>query len=636
MEVTKLSSTEIEMENEDSISLSQGDIVDIMGELKLEVADASTLRFAPFVDISEPGTYELRGTVAEDEGFDWTTLNFEGFYYNMDEGVGTESLKVKDYSGRTIDDGDLVYTTSPQDVSFERSRWGSYQVIGFMAEKYFAGYTEDSEFADDDISMMSDGQLSKILIDDDEKVSAYSGSSLLLEDGYALDIVELDLDGNKVFVSLTKDGDEVDSGVVSSESTYVYEDDLGSVDDVPIIAINFEDIFSGRETSAVFVEGIFQISDEYIQVDSGDTYGEMEVSKLSSTEIEMKNEDSISLSRDDTIDIMGEIKIKVADAGEVRYYPFVEIKKEATESLNIDMPAIVKEDETLTITVTSRGAAVRDVTVKFDGDSIGTTSTDGIVTYEPTEAGTFKVTVEKEGYISASGQIEVISPDDETKKMSIEVSPDEAYEGSKITISIVKSIGGELIEDAEILYDNNPIGMTSADGTLSYTAKEVGMHKITATKDGFIDAELNFEILAIEAKFEFSNLVVSPLEVKAGKDVTIIVDVSNDGKAEGEYNVELYINGNVTDSQQIALVVGESTTVEFTLSEDVPGTYEVGIHGLSGTFEVLEKGSSAVLYILGILGLFVAIAVVYMFTAGGWTVEMVTEKVAEFIESIRK
>jgi outer membrane usher protein FimD/PapC len=162
------------------------------------------------------------------------------------------------------------------------------------------------------------------------------------------------------------------------------------------------------------------------------------------------------------------------------------------------------------------------------------------------------------------------------------------------------------------------------------------MHKLTATKDGFLDAALNLEILALEAKFEFSNLVVSPLEVKAGKDVTITVDVSNEGKAEGEYNVELYVNGNVTDSQQIALAVGNSTTVEFTLSEDVPGTYEVGIQGLSGTFDVLEKGSSTAVYILGILGVFAVIAAGYMFTAGGWTVEMVTEKVAEFIDSIRK
>ncbi|MBN1133418.1 MAG: PEGA domain-containing protein, partial [Methanosarcinaceae archaeon] len=361
----------------------------------------------------------------------------------------------------------------------------------------------------------------------------------------------------------------------------------------------------------------------------------MEIKTISSSKIEMENEDSISLSKGDTIDIMGEIKIKVADDSEVRYYPFVEITKEPTESLDIDMPKIVNEDETFTITVTSRGAAVSDVSVEFDGDSIGTTSRDGIVTYEPKEAGKFKVSVEKEGYISASEQIEVISPDDETKKMSIEISPDEVYEGEMITISTVKSIGGEAIEDAEILYDNNPIGTTSEDGTLSYTTKEVGMHKITATKDGFIDSAFDLEVLAIEADFEFSNLVVSPLEVKAGKDVTITVDVLNDGKAEGEYNVELFINGNVTDSQQISLGVGESITLEFAHSEDEPGTYEASIQELSGTFEVLEKGSSALLYVLGILGVLVVIAAGYMFTAGGWTVEMVSEKISEFIKSIR-
>ena len=120
-----------------------------------------------------------------------------------------------------------------------------------------------------------------------------------------------------------------------------------------------------------------------------------------------------------------------------------------------------------------------------------------------------------------------------------------------------------------------------------------------------------------------------------GKDVTITLDASNTGKAEGEYNVDLLINGNLTESKTVTLAVDESTTIEFTVAKDEPGTYLVEVNGLSGTFEVLEKTGSVALYVLGILGVFAAVAVGYMFTAGGWTVEMVSTKVAEFIESIR-
>ena len=44
---------------------------------------------------------------------------------------------------------------------------------------------------------------------------------------------------------------------------YVYKTDLGESTDVPIIIVHFGTVFSGSETSAVFVQGIFQISDNY-------------------------------------------------------------------------------------------------------------------------------------------------------------------------------------------------------------------------------------------------------------------------------------------------------------------------------------------------------------------------------------
>ena len=52
-----------------------------------------------------------------------------------------------------------------------------------MADEYFAVYTEDSVPAKANISLISDGTLSKILIDSDEIESLFQGS------GFALDTV---------------------------------------------------------------------------------------------------------------------------------------------------------------------------------------------------------------------------------------------------------------------------------------------------------------------------------------------------------------------------------------------------------------------------------------------------------------
>ncbi len=605
MEIKTLSSNMITMENSDGITLGRGDTVSIMGKLKFVVADDSTLRFGPVVDMSEPGTYELRGTVAENEELEWTSLNFEGFYYNLNEGVGTESLEIKDLGGRSIDDGDLVYRSVPLDVSFEHDNWGDFQVVGFLAEKFFAGYP-DNEFTDD-VSLLSDGQLSKVLIDDDSKSSLYSGSSLILEEGYELFIVEVDLDGSSVMVNLIKDGDQIDTAIVSSNDDYVYERDFGSSDDVPIIVVHFDEIFRGTETNAVFIEGIFQISEDVVEIASDEKFGEMEVRSFASDEIVLENEDSISLTRGDTIEIMGDISFKVADSGDVRYYPFVEVSTLPSRSLSIEIPGVLEQDEEVEIKVTSRGAAVEDAVVIIGDEEIGETSIDGTISYTPESPGTFTVKAEKEDFVSATEKVEVISPEDVSRKVVIEVSPQKVVEEDDITIGVITAIGGNPVEDVEIFYDNNLIGSTDEDGELTYTVKEKGFHKISSSSDDYLDSELNLEVLPLEAKFSYSNLQVTPLLVNSGEEVTVTVDVMNTGTAAGDTEVEMQINGTVVDSKSVSLDAGEDTTLTFTVSQEEVGTYEVQVGSTTAIFEVESSSIPAPGIIVSIIAM-VAVA----------------------------
>jgi S-layer protein (TIGR01567 family) len=587
MEIKSLSEDKISLENTDSISLGRGNSVNIMGKLKFLVADDDTLRFGPVLDMSVPGIYELRGTVAEDEKLKWTPLNFEGFYYNIDEGIGTESLEITTLNGRSIDDGNLVYKSIAQDVSFDHSEWGDFQVIGFLAEKYFAGYP-DNEFTND-VSILSSGQLSKVLIDSDKRTSMFSGSALALEDGYNLRVVEVDLDGSSVLVSLDKNGKEVDTTVVSDNDDYVYEKDIGSTDDVPIIVVHFRDIFRGTETNAVFVEGIFQISEDYVEIQSNEKFGKMEVSSFSSEDITLKNEDTISLTRDKTIGIMGDIYFKVADSSNVRYYPFIELSTLPSEALSLDMQTVILQNELVTIKVLSRGAAVQNAAVMFGNTDMGMTSMEGTVSYTPKNTGMFTVSAEKEGFISAQFDVEVVSPEDASKKLAIEVSPDEVKEGDRITISTLTAIEGKAVEGVELYYDGIKIGSTNTDGSLKYTAQEAGFHTITSMSDEYLEAKLDLEVLALEAAFSYSNLQVTPLLVKTDETVTISVDIMNIGTIDGETDVELLINGVMKESKTIPLARGEETTVEFSISEKEAGSYEVQVGTLKDNFEVEKK-----------------------------------------------
>jgi S-layer protein (TIGR01567 family) len=636
MEITGFSNDYIEMKNDGSISLSKGKTIDIMGKIKFIVADSNTLRFAPFVDMSSPGKYELRGTVAEGiEKLTWTPLNFEGFYYDIDEGIQTEKLELKDINDRSIPKNQLVYTSTPAQVSFEHSGWGNFSVIGFMAEKYFAGYPSGAFGSSSSVDIISDGLLSKVLIDEDDKKSVYSGSSLILEEGYTLNIVQVDKNGDKVMVTLTKDGKEVDTSIISGSGTYLYETDLGDSDDVPLIAIHFDSIFSGTESNAVFVKGIFQISEDYLEIEDGDTFGKMEVTGIGGS-ITMSNKDSISLSKGKSIALMGDISINVADSSTVRYYPYVEVTTAPSQTLSVSLDkSIATKGDKVTVTVTSRGAAVSDATVKAGTSTIGKTGDEGTLVYTASTIGKLKITAEKEGYASGSSELEVISPDDDSRKIIIEVSPEEVYEGSSVTFFVLKAIGGDAIEGATVSYDGKSIGSTSSDGTVTYTVTNYGVHKLTAVKSGFLDASMNLEVKELAAKFEFTNLAITPLDVKQGKEATISVDVKNVGTAAGNYTVDLKVNDTVVGTKTVSLGIGESETLEFKHAEKEPGTYVVKVADLTTTYEVFEK-SGVIWYVLGAIAVVVVGGLGYLFTAGGWTAEIAQAKVDEAIQTLQE
>jgi S-layer protein (TIGR01567 family) len=638
MEVTSISSSEIKMENEDSVSLDKGDTIDLMGKIQIQVADDDTLRFAPVLDTSEEGVYELRGTVY-DEDVDgdtlptWTPYNFEGFYYSIDEGIGTEQLEIESLDGDNIPDGSLVYSSTPQAVEFEHDDWGNFTVVGFMAKKYFAGYPEDTADGQiDDVSLLSDNILSEVLTDSDDKESFYSGDALELEEGYSLNILEVDVNGESVWVQLEKDGDVVDDEFVTSGQDYIYEGTIGEAEDIPMIIVHFGTVFAGTETSAVFTEGIFQISDEYIEINSDDTFDEMEVTSVSESGITMKNDGDIGLGKDETVDVMGDIKFKTADSNTLRFYPYVEVETESNESreLKINLPSEIIVGDTFDIEVTAADNPIEGVTVKANTTSLGKTNADGIVEYTAEKEGTFKITAEKDGYTTANKNAKVIPP---KEKMSLNITPETVYVGDTITIEALKAVGGDPIEGANVSIDGDAVGKTDSDGKFTYTTEEVGKIKISATSEGFLDKSVEVNVKDYEAIFEFSNLVVDPIEVRAGKEAKITVDAENTGNAAGEYNVELIVNETSVDSQKISLGVGESTTVTFKHSEEVPGTYTVKVGGQETTYTVKEKSSILLYTLIGII-LLLAGGIAYMFTKGGWTAATVQAKIDELIKSV--
>ncbi len=285
----------------------------------------------------EPNNLEIRSKVTEviDGGVvEWTPKNFAGFYYDIDNDLGAESIQMTITNGKLDEPNGVRYATTSQLDDFDFGGWGWYNCIGFLGEKYFAGYSMDTPYTDGyenypelyrqslDRNTLVDEQLLKVLIDDDTEMTVTSGTPLRLHEGYELAIKSIDIDGNKVYLELSKDGAVVDSKVVSpskdnavmADKTYYYKRDVGDTKSIVIIAVHFKNAFRGADQNLATVDGIFQVSDTPTDVMADTKYGKMRICSITSDTIVMDNkDDTIILSKNRDISLMGDIRIKTSN-----------------------------------------------------------------------------------------------------------------------------------------------------------------------------------------------------------------------------------------------------------------------------------------------------------------------------------
>ncbi|MEA1869092.1 MAG: S-layer protein domain-containing protein, partial [Euryarchaeota archaeon] len=564
----------------------------------------------------------------------WDHMNFEGFYYNIDDDLGTETLVVEVCNGNTIPEDGLLYTTTAEPVEFDFSDWGSFNVVGFMAESYFAGYEKgvaDKDITNENINLLSKDMLSKVLVDVEDDRMISTGASLPLCEDYELKVIQLDVDGGQAQLELMKDGKSVDTEIVSSPDTYVYEKDLGKLDDVPIVVVYIGNVFAGTESDLVTIEGAFQISDDPITIDNGDEYGEMEITSASGDKIEMRNrENDIDLDEGEKTLIMGNVGFMTSDDGGERYCLFVRRTIGAIAALKIELPESLIVDEEIVITVTADGDPVEGVQVQFAGENLDLTDSDGKVTVTSEEAGTFTIVASKENYDSASVEMRILTESEaEEDPLEIEM-PDTAEPGEDVVIKVMHE--GDAIENASITWDGDDIGDTDETGSLTYTTEDEGTYTVTTSKEGYLDDSEEIEVAYPSAEFELADFTF-PENVSVNKEFTVYVDVTNTGDDSGTYLAELKVNDTVVDSQNVTLDAGDTENIEFTTKIAEAGTTTIEIGTESGEITVTKAKSNttliaAVLIVLALLG---AVGYLLISTApeGGWTVGRLSDAIKD-------
>jgi len=347
------------LDNKDNqITLSKNKTIELMPGIGIRTANQDTitadmpLRYYIYKEITKPGTYELRGAVAntDQDTFTWDNSTFPGFYYDIDKNLGTEKITFtlinKTPTSATLSDlidangnRGIVYATEAQTKNFKFKPWGQYDVIGFLGEKYFAAYDSRVTYGMTDAgetvpaifdasrnkNLMINEQISKVLIDDDTVKLVKKGESIKLKDGYELVIKGINND-KQMYLQLLRNGQVVDESFIApllGSHTYCYRRTLGDTRDIVVIAVYFRSTYKDEEREVAVVNGIWQISDTPTLINYGQQYGKMSIRNVEAMNmtITMDNKGNpINLTRKTDVEFMPSIHLKTADNETLRYY----------------------------------------------------------------------------------------------------------------------------------------------------------------------------------------------------------------------------------------------------------------------------------------------------------------------------
>jgi hypothetical protein len=191
-------------------------------------------------------------------------------------------------------------------------------------------------------------------------------------------------------------------------------------------------------------------------------------------------------------------------------------------------------------------------------------------------------------------------------------APAEVVKGENFLISVVQGINQTPVDAASLFLDEESIGSTAAQGTMTYSANVTGEHTLKAEKEGFNSA--NRKIM-ITSSLRVVNLTV-PDKANAGSEIKISAIVENVGSNDDSRLLEIKANETVVSSKNTTVKAGENTTVSFSYKPRDPGLTRISLDEQSKTVNV-EKAESKNWLIALILVLLISIgAGYYLYSTG--------------------
>ncbi|WNY28878.1 hypothetical protein MmiEs2_10910 [Methanimicrococcus stummii] len=240
--------------------------------------------------------------------------SWAGLYYDLDTNMSTEKIGIKKNGTNVVD---IKYFTEvkAQEYDYTKSTdWAGtnrYAVIGFFAEPYVALSKIDT---DTTLTNVSANKIAKLVIDSSDRYTLKTGATLELGEGYSLVVDQIDVDGNKAYIKFMKDGKELNSSIVTTDSSlggdWFFDLKVLNNDKTQVLRVHVKSVFQGTQDSLVEIEGLWLI--DYMnafEVKSDDKYGKFEDASITSKNLTFYAKE-VSISADSDVDLGRGIYLK--------------------------------------------------------------------------------------------------------------------------------------------------------------------------------------------------------------------------------------------------------------------------------------------------------------------------------------
>jgi len=170
--------------------------------------------------------------------------------------------------------------------------------------------------------------------------------------------------------------------------------------------------------------------------------------------------------------------------------------------------------------------------------------------------------------------------------------------GDQLQISVnVTNVGDKTGNHSIILtIDDEPIatktvqisGKESTTLVFTATATTEGNHTV---KIGDLTAtfKVSSEAPTKPAELRLTNLGISRTEAEVGETIFVSVTATNIGDEAGDFSLELFVNNQKRETKGIQLGGGETKRVEFEVTEDAEGDYQVRLGDLITSFRITSE-----------------------------------------------